>query len=472
MLKRKMEQELLAWKTNNDRRSSEELRKAFILDGARQTGKTYIVRHFATAQYHDTVEVNFFRNEEAASLLMQCASTDEIISALSLLVGHQVEPGKTLVFFDEVQEAPQLITQAKFLVEDGRFNVVMSGSLMGVELKNIKSFPVGYVQTATMYPLDFEEFCWSQGVNNTIIQKMREAFSAECPLDGALHQRLIKLYRLYLVTGGMPEAIQKYIDTRYDLGAVRDMQASIVEQYRFDISKYAKGRELQVRAIFDSLPSELAKENKRFQMKAIKNKATYERYANDFAWLVSAGVALKCNSVTEPHYPLMRTEEQRKFKLYSSDTGLLLAQYPAGVAARALAGARDINFGAIYENAVAQELVANSGYLRYFQNNRKGEVDFLIEDNEGTVIPIEIKSGKDYKLHTALNNLLRTSEYKIPRAYVLSENNVAHGERMGKPVIYLPLYLAFCLAETAVKRGKDAQAGAMLSEIDAAPPSF
>lgn len=472
MLRRKMLSVLESWREANRSRAHNP-RKAFMLKGARQTGKTYLVRHFGRLHYQDIVEVNFYEMDEAAGLIAQCRSGSEVISALSLLVGHEVSREDTLVFLDEVQEAPQVITQIKFLVEDGRFDVIASGSLLGIELKNVASFPVGYVELHTMYPLDFEEFCWSQGADEGVVARIRESYDSRAPLPDVLHERLVRLFRLYLIVGGMPEAVQRYLDTHYDLGAVRDVYGQIVSQYRIDITKYAdKTRTLQVRAIFDGLPSQLAKENKRFQLKSLKDKAVFERFANDFQWLVDAGVAYKCNVVTEPIYPLKRTEEPRKFKLYESDTGLLLSQYPVGVSARVLEGARDVNYGAVYENAVAQALASQDVPLRYYHNSRKGEVDFLVERYDSGVLPIEVKSGKDYKRHGALNNLLGTQTCNIEEAFVLSEANVSRAEREGKPVWYLPIYLAFCIAEHAVKRGPDRQAAELLASFDASPPTF
>ncbi len=472
MLRRKMLDRLREWRSANASRAGG-VRKAFLLDGPRQTGKTFVVRQLGR-EYRDFVEVNFLENGDAAALLRSCTNARELVSALSLLVGREVEPGAVLVFLDEVQEAPEAVVQAKFLAEDGRFDVALSGSLLGVELKDVRSFPVGYVEEATMRPLDFEEFARSQGAGDEVLGRVREAFEAKEPLEDALHARLVRLFRLYLAVGGMPEAVQRYVDSRYDLGAVREVQSQIVRQYRRDISKYARGRELQVRSIFDAMPSQLAQENKRFQLRTLREKATFERFANDFAWLVAAGVALKCDAVSEPAWPLRRTEDPRRFKLYSSDQGLLLSQYPAGVAAGVLEGARGVNFGAVYENAVAQELTAAGVPLRYFRSSRKGEVDFLVEDARGRVLPVEVKSGKDYKLHTALNNLLGTVSYGIEEAVVLSEANVSAGERSGKPVWYLPLYMAWLVAEGAAPGGEGAgrRAAALLSSVDAAPPAF
>ena len=279
----------------------------------------------------------------------------------------------------------------------------------------------------------------------------------------ALHDRLVRLYRLFIVVGGMPEVVQRFIDSKNDLAAVREVQSDIVSQYGADIIRYANGRSLFVEAIYQALPGELAKVNKRFVLGSLKQGATYARFEDDFEWLAGAGVALPTCLATEPLRPLRRSLERRKFKLYSSDVGLLMVRYPNVIAMDVMEGSRSVNFGAVYENVVAQELKSAGYELCYYNNNRKGEVDFLIETGTGSIIPIEVKSGKDYKLHTALNNLLGTQEYAIDEAYVLSEHNVSCEERLGKSVYYLPLYMTLCLGselEVATKPG------------DFAPPSF
>lgn len=372
-------------------------------------------------------------------------------------------PHTSLIFLDEIQVAPDILTVAKFLVEDGRYPLVLSGSMLGTKLKGIRSFPVGYAQIERMFPLDFEEFCWSQQVSPAIIEQTREAHRQLIPLDEGLHERLISLYRYYVAIGGMPEAVQAYLDSSYDVGAVRFVCKQIVENYQYDIAQYAEPRAPQIRAVFDAVPSQLDKENKRFRMDALKAGGTFERYAHDFDWLIDAAVVIPVHAVTEPKRPLKRTTQANKFKLYSSDTGLLLAQYRAQTMLDVIANNPAINFGAVYENAVAQELVCHDPSLYYFRNNRKGEVDFIIERDDGSLLPIEVKSGKDYKLHTALNNLLSTEDFDINEACVLSMANVSQGARAGKPVHYLPLYMTFCIAE---------QTGGSLAGVQIAPPKF
>lgn len=455
MLRRKMTDKLEAWRGASEN-------KVFILLGARQTGKTFIVRDFASRNYPSFIEVNFLESEDDAAFLSGAGSADDLLSRLSLIAEHPVEPG-TLIFFDEVQHLGEdAVTLSKFLVQDGRVHLILSGSLLGAALECISSFPVGYAHIERMYPLDFEEFCWAMGVPDSIIQQIQDCYAGKIPVEERLHERMARLFRQYIVTGGMPEAVQRFIDNRHDLGAARQCDADIIEQYRYDIVRYAPKRRLQIQTIFDNLPAQLAKENKRFMMKSVKQGTTYERLEDDFAWLTSAGVALQTHIVTEPKYPLLRTMVPEKFKLYACDCGLLLAQYPAATARKVIAGEGDANFGAVYENVIAQELAAAGFPLYYYHNNRKGEVDFLIETSEGAVIPLEIKSGKDYKLHTALNNLLGTEEYGIEHAYVLSEHNVTRGERAGKPIYYLPLYMCMCLAQER----EDSLSGLHLDAID------
>ena len=435
MLERKAYKRLLKWK-------NEMPQKALLVDGARQVGKTFLIEEFARREFSSYVKVDFLRDEGAVATFAEVTGAQDLVERLTLAAGTAVEPGRTLVFLDEVQEAPNVITLSKYIVQDARFPLVMSGSLLGVELRRVKSLPVGFAHIENMFPLDFEEFCISQGVSASLWNRMRNAFEAKEPLEDALHERLVRLFRIFMVVGGMPDAVQAYIDGAGDLGAARDIQDDLVRLYRDDISKYAGSRALQVKSIFDAIPNQLNKENKRFELKSLRSKAQYERYANDFAWLVSAGAVLKTNNVTEPRYMLSRTEEPNRFKLYSSDTGMLFRQYPVEAALDAVAGARAVNFGGVYENAVAQELASAHVPLRYYHHSRRGEVDFLAEVGDGGVVAIEVKSGKDYKLHTALNTLLGTEEYGVECAYVLSEANISVGERAGKPVYYVPLYLA------------------------------
>lgn len=326
----------------------------------------------------------------------------------------------------------------------------MSGSLLGVELRRVRSFPVGSLRIETMYPLDFEEFLWSQVATDSLITWLERHFTSLSSVEESLHDQLLQLFHLYVVVGGMPASVQRYIDSRNDLGAVRDTQRDLIELYRADISRYAGERALQVTSIYDDIPSQLDKENKRFKLRSLRKKAIYERYANDFQWLVSARAALKTVNVTEPRSMLRRTEKPNRFKLYLSDTGMLMRRYPVPVSLTVVAGERNVNCGGIYENVVAQELVSAGVALRYHRYSGRGEVDFIGETLQGKVLPIEVKSGKTYKRHVALNNLLSVEEFGIEKAFVVSEANVSTELRAGKPVHYIPLYLVPFLARMLV----------------------
>lgn len=450
MLARKAYGRLLDWK-------HKDANKVLLVDGARQVGKTFLIEQFGREQFDELLKIDFLR-DEYAPYVSHAHDARDLVERLSLLAGHKVEPGRTLVFFDEVQEAQNLVTLSKYLVEDGRFRLVMSGSMLGVELRHVKSFPVGFLHVETLFPLDFEEFCRNQGMTDSLWDRMRTHFTAAQPLESALHDRLIRLFRLYIVVGGMPAAVQTYIETAGDLGAVRDVHRDLVQLYRADISKYARERTLQVMAIFDDIPSQLDKENKRFELKSLRKKATYERYANDFQWLVSSHAALKTVNVREPTAMLRRTEEPNRFKLYQSDTGMLVSRYPLTVAMAVIAGEKDINCGAVYENVVAQELASARIALRYHRHSSRGEVDFIGETPNREVVPLEVKSGKTYRRHVALNNLLSVEEFGVQSAYVLSEANVSVENRVAsKPVCYVPLYLTPFVAASLVSEDIGAQ---------------
>lgn len=452
MLERNAYSSLLQWKRSN-------CGKVLLVDGARQVGKTYLVEEFAHREYPHLVKVDFLRDDVAAAALSRARSADEAIEAISILHGTKLVPGDTLVFLDEVQEAPSIVTLSKYLVQDGRFDLVMSGSLLGIELRKVRSLPVGYLHTVTMFPLTFFEFCRARNVPESVIERLRQCYVRREPVSDALHGPLVDLFRRYLVVGGMPEVVQAYIDSPADLGEARTRQEDLVSLYEDDIAKHAGRRAPQVRAVFDALPGQIGKENKRFLMKTLKDDARFQEFANDFAWLTDANAALETVCVTEPRPMLERGEQRNRFKLYQSDVGMLMSRYRGSVALAALAGEPSVNFGGVYENAVAQELAAAGAPLHYYYHSRKGEVDFIMETDDG-IVPIEVKSGKSYKRHVALDNLLSSKEYGIDRAYVLSEANVSEERRAGGIVIYLPLYMIPFIAEEAKGAGLPAEADA------------
>ncbi|MBP5466525.1 MAG: ATP-binding protein, partial [Clostridia bacterium] len=405
---RKAKSELVKWKNS---------KKAMLVTGARQVGKTYIIREFLEEEYGNDgyLEFNLFENKLVRETLESSSSSDDFIFRISALSDKPLIKNKTVIFLDEVQECSDIITTIKFLVEDGSFKYILSGSLLGTELKDIKSIPVGYMEQFQMYPLDFEEFLIANGLNRNVIMSIKKCFETLTPVDEVVHQKLIDSFHLYLIIGGMPAVVQKYLDTN-NLKDVVAEQNNINSFYRQDISKYDYENKLYIKEIFDLIPSELNNQNKRFIMKNLNENLKFNRYENSFLWLKDAGVALPTYCADEPKSPLMLSKSRNLFKLFHCDVGLLASMYmDNNLQIKILNKDKDINFGAIYENAVAQELVSKGFDLYYYKNNKLGEIDFLIE-NKGEIIPFEVKFGKTYKRPNALDNLL-VSDYNISTAY-------------------------------------------------------
>lgn len=377
--------------------------KALLITGARQSGKTYIIREVGK-KYKSFVEINFYEKAQALRLFENATSAEDILLRLSALVEEPLIKGETLIFFDEVQESPNIITAIKFLVDEGSYHYILSGSLLGIELKDIKSIPVGYMDIFTMYPLDLEEFFYSCGIKENIISYLRKSYEEKTKIDDVIHDKLISLFHLYLIVGGMPDAINAYLRSN-NIRNVIEVQNSIINLYKQDIAKYDDKNNLQIKNIFELIPSELNNQNKRFILKKLDDKARFSRYENSFLWLKDAGVALPIYVVDEPVFPLMLSKNSNLFKLFLCDCGLLSSMYLEGTQLKILQGDIQINNGAIYENFIATELNKH-GFTPYYLNNRKiGEIDFLIEKN-GKVLPLEIKSGKNSLRHAALDNML------------------------------------------------------------------
>ena len=410
--------------------------QALLVTGARQVGKTYLVREFARRHWDNVAEFNFYEDSMAAEAVSTATNSRELFLRLSAFSQVPLVPGKTLIFLDEIQEVKEVVTAVKFLLERKDFDYVLSGSMLGVELKDIRSAPVGSLNTLVMYPLDFEEFCWANGIAEDVIDEVRGAFREERPVDRFVHARLAELMYRYLICGGMPDPVVAFAETD-NVQAVRTAQEAIVSQYRADIAKYAGSRALIVKRIFDLMPREVSEQNKRFIMKDIDGDSHFDRYENDFLWLADANVALPVYNVTEPRYPLSMSVDSSFFKLFMSDVGLLTYQCGMDVVRDIAAGRPDINYGALYENFVAQELAAHGHELLYYRNRTIGELDFLIQ-RDGRAVPVEVKSGKAYQKHSALDRAMRTPNWGIEHAFVLYDGNVE--ERLG--VTYLPVYMA------------------------------
>lgn len=419
---------------------------ALMLTGARQTGKTYAIRQFAN-KFKSFIEINFIEHPEAVELFEGVTSADDILLRISAFADAPLIKGDTLIFFDEVQRCENMVTAIKFLVDEGSYKYALSGSLLGVELKDIRSVPVGYMSVKEVYPLDFKEFAINLGVSDHVLDHVRQCWDKLMAVDNFVHEKLIELYRLYLLVGGMPAAVAQYVET-HDLKVVDNTQRAIVDLYRKDIAQYADNDKLKIREIFDLIPSELNAKNKRFILKRLNEHAKFNRYQNDFLWLKNAGVAIPVYNVDEPVIPLKLAETRNLFKLFSNDVGLLTCQYADGIQVKMLSGDISVNFGAVFENVVAQELLCHGISPYYYNNKRLGELDFVIADADG-VVPIEVKSGKDYERHNALNNVLAIQDYDIKKAYVLCGGNV----RQDGKIIYLPIYMTMFIKKSDAALG-------------------
>lgn len=416
-------------------------RNALLITGARQIGKTYSIRKFGES-YKSFVEINFVEMPEAAAVIKSAKNSKDILLRISALTDQDLIPGETLIFFDEVQLCPEIVTAIKFLVEDGTYRYILSGSLLGVHLNDLRSQPVGYMGVKEMYPLDFKEFITNIGMPEHIIDTVKEAWMNRSAVDEVVHAKLMELFRLYLIVGGMPAAVNAYIQTN-NLQEVRSAQLEILNLYRRDISQYDRNNKFSIEEIFNLIPSELNAQNKRFILKNLNEKARFSRYENGFIWLQRAGVALPVYNVEEPKIPLLLARSRNLFKLFQSDVGLLAAQYAGGIQLRILQGEVDINYGAVYENAVAQELVAHDISPYYYNNKKVGELDFVIELN-GETLPIEVKSGKNYTAHSALDKVLSCEAYSLPQAVVFNNYNL----HTVNHIVYAPVYMVMFLTET------------------------
>lgn len=411
---------------------------ALLVTGARQIGKTFSIREFGKS-FKSFIEINFVDHPEAVGIFKGAKNGSDILFRLSAITSVPLIKGETLIFFDEVQKCPEIVTAIKFLVDEGSYRYILSGSLLGVELKDLRSEPVGYMGVKDMYPLDFEEFIMCMGINENVVTSLRDTWEQRIPVDDFVHGKLMELFRLYLIVGGMPAAVSKYLESN-NLQEVIAVQQQIIRLYKRDIAQYDPANKLYIEEIFNLIPPELDAKNKRFILKRLNENAKFERYQNSFLWLKNAGVALPVYNVEEPKAPLLLARSRNLFKLFQSDIGLLAAQYAEGIQLRIIQGDKDINHGSIYENAIAQELVAHGVEPYYYNNKKRGELDFIIELG-GRILPIEVKSGKDYEIHRALSNIMDCSEYNLQEAVILNNDNL----RVEGKLVYAPVYMVMFL---------------------------
>lgn len=434
MINRKAYQFLRTFFTNEKR--------ALLVTGARQVGKTFAVRKIGKEVFEQVVEINFIEQPDAVELFSHPKSAAELLMRISAFTRKKLVPGKTLIFFDEVQECDEMVTAIKFLVDEGSYRYVMSGSLLGVELKDLRSVPVGYMGELEMYPLDLEEFAKALGIGEEVMGHLKECYENQTKVDEFIHKKMSELVTLYMIVGGMPSAVQKYLDTN-NLRNVLNEQRDIIRTYKRDITKYEKERKLQIEEIYNLIPAELNAKNKRFVLKELSEKARFARYESGFLWLKDAGVAIPTYNVEAPKIPLLLNKQRNLFKLFLNDVGLLAAMYGGNIQVRLLSSL-NVNYGAAFENLVVQELYAH-GFaidhdLFYFNSKKQGELDFVVE-YQGKVLPIEVKSGKAYERHRALSNIMDNEEYAIPNAIVFCQENIQIKNRL----VYLPIYMLMFL---------------------------
>lgn len=437
MLKRKIEDEIYNWKKSRTK-------QGLLITGARQVGKTSSVEEFALKNYENLVKVDFVKQPEAIALVSEAKNIDDLITRITTLSTRPLIQDKTLLFIDEVQRCGDAITWIRYLAEDGRFDVIYSGSMLGIEAYDFRSLPVGTVDIIEMFPLDFEEFTWGFGIENAHWDIVRECYAKAQSVPDYLHKRLLELFCKYVLIGGMPEASQLFINTS-DTALTRQRQASILNTYRADITRYTKNKKhaQNVKTIYNAMPAQLNKENKRFIISGIDKKRRFEDMQSDFDWLTNAGVAIPVKRALEASFPLGMNREDSYFKFYLNDVGLLFSTFSQADVQAIIANSIDINFGSAFENAVAQELRAhNHQDLFYFNNKKIGEVDFLIENGrDPKITPVEVKSGKYSTKHAALDRLLQVKNYNFDNAYVLHKGNLIKDER-NKKLTYLPIYMA------------------------------
>jgi predicted AAA+ superfamily ATPase len=432
MLKRKILHAFTAWKNSKNK-------VALLVKGARQVGKTTSIREFGQQNYEHFIEINFEKNKSSRRAFDGDLDARTIIINLSAQGFGPFEPGKTLVFFDEIQSCPAARTAIKFLVEDGRFDFIESGSLLGLNYKEVSSYPVGFEEQIDMFPLDFEEFLWANGVSSDVIEVVSEAYHTLAPVSNFIHDKMTDLFRKYLIVGGMPAVVNAFLDND-DISQTIRQQNIILANYRDDISLYAGNDKDKAKAIFDAIPAQLDKKNKRFYLSSLEKGASTRRYEQATNWLHDAGIAYHCFNISSLTLPLSFAEKRNLYKLYMLDTGLICAMSMNGIQGALLSGDLKINEGMVVENYVATVLAKKGIPLYYYDKKTRAELDFVWNDG-GKLSVIEVKSGNEYRKHIALDNAIEDNPNTFKRKIVLCKGNVETTDT----VLYLPLYMAMLL---------------------------
>ena len=415
-------------------------RAIMLIDGARQVGKTYIIRHVGQKLFENYIELNLVEDYVGARLFANAKTVEDFYLAVSMLAGDRMkEKENTLIFIDEIQAYPHLLTLLKFLAQDDRFTYIASGSLLGVTLAQTTSIPMGSIRMVRMFPLDFEEFLYANGMNALVISSLRKKYERQESLDEATHAKVLDMFRKYLLVGGMPDAVNAFV-TEKNIQLVRQIQSEIYAYYAADASKYDDGRKLKIRRIYDLIPSNLENKKKRVVAQSIENKRgkTFADYQDEFDYLISAGIALSVQAISTPVFPLIQSSGKNLLKLYLNDVGILSGILYGNNIQAILSDEESINLGSVYECVVASELIAHGHKLFYYDNRTKGEVDFLIDDYDRlSAVPIEVKSGKDYTVHSALNAFVSNEDYHVKKAIVLSNEREITTKNK---ITYLPIY--------------------------------
>ncbi|MBS5570877.1 MAG: ATP-binding protein [Clostridiales bacterium] len=415
-------------------------KKILLIDGARQVGKTYIIRYVGQRLFENFIEINLVEDSLGNRLFAGTKTVEDFYLQISMLAGSKMKQKEnTLIFLDEIQAYPHLLTLLKFLSQDDKFTFIASGSLLGVTLSQAASIPMGSIRKVRMFPLDFEEFLYANGMNEIAITAMRKKFKGLEALDKPIHDKMMDLFRKYLLVGGLPDVVNSYLAEK-NIQAVREIQSEIHEYYASDASKYDEEKKLKIRRIYDLIPSSMENKKKRVVAQNIENKRgkTFGDYQDEFEYLISAGIALNVQAISNPVFPLIESTGKNLLKLYLNDVGILTGILYGNNIRAILDDEVSINLGSVYETVVASELIAHGYKLFYYDNRSKGEVDYLIDDYDSlSAVPIEVKSGKNYTVHSALNAFVQNEDYHIQKAFVLS--NAREITTNGK-ITYLPIY--------------------------------
>lgn len=431
--------------------------KILLIEGARQIGKSFIIREVGRKIYPNFIELNFVEDNEGPQLFKNIHTTEDFYLRLSAIAGAQLgNYADTLVFLDEIQHYPQYLTLLKFFREEHKYRFIASGSLLGITLKKTTSIPIGSLIRKRMYQLDFEEWLIANGFGEAAIAQIKECYDKRQSLPEEMHRYVLSLFQRYLLVGGLPEVVNEYLSS-HNIIKVREVQENIMDLYKEDAAKYEEEseRKLHIQRIYDMISSQMENKKKRVVVKDIQDKKgdRFENYTEEFEYLVSSGIAMEVKAISNPRYPLSESVHKNLLKLYHNDVGLLTAKlYKLSIKA-VLETEKSVNMGSVYENMVAQELLAHGHPLFYYDNKAKGEVDYIVDDYDNCrVLPIEVKSGKDYRVHSALNTMVSDPEYKIDEAIVLSnERKVIQKNK----VLYMPVYFVMFMKAREAKEMRE-----------------